>query len=127
MPAPPRGGCAGALFRARPRDFLSPVRRWLPGRANHRLAVQPFSQKYSGVLFTQITSTSTSSRPHKRGVSRSSRTLRRDAVDAGSATDESAYLRTAKSCGPDAPTLASSFVERSAQAMVANKPGHQGE
>jgi hypothetical protein len=25
--------------------------------------VQPFSQKYSGVLFTQITSTSTSSRP----------------------------------------------------------------
>jgi hypothetical protein len=37
--------------------------------------VQPFSQKYSGVLFTQITSTSTSSRTHKRGVSRSSRTL----------------------------------------------------
>src|SRR6202041_800075 len=29
-------------------------------------------------------------------------------MDAGGATDESAYLRTAKSCGPDAPTLASS-------------------
>src|ERR1700721_3678929 len=32
----------------------------------------------------------------------------RDAVDAGGAKDESAYLRTAKACGPDAPTLASS-------------------
>ena len=30
----------------------------------------------------------------------------RDAVDAGSAEDESVGLRTAKSCGPDAPTLA---------------------
>jgi len=33
----------------------------------------------------------------------------RDAVDAGGAADESADLRTAKSCGPDAPTLASSW------------------
>ena len=33
----------------------------------------------------------------------------RDAVDAGGAFDESAVLRTAKSCGPDAPTLASSW------------------
>jgi hypothetical protein len=32
-----------------------------------------------------------------------------DAVDAGSAKDEGACLRTAKSCGPDAPTLASSL------------------
>ncbi len=35
----------------------------------------------------------------------------RDAVDAGGAKDESADLRTAKSCGPDAPTLASSSRE----------------
>ena len=34
-------------------------------------------------------------------------------MDAGGAADESADLRTAKSCGPDAPTLASSFAERS--------------
>ena len=33
----------------------------------------------------------------------------RDAVDAGRAFDEGANARTAKSCGPDAPTLASSF------------------
>ena len=32
-------------------------------------------------------------------------------MDAGGATDESAHLRTAKSCGPDAPTLASSSRE----------------
>src|SRR5580658_9781609 len=32
-----------------------------------------------------------------------------DAVDADSAKDEGAILRTAKSCGSDAPTLASSF------------------
>ena len=34
--------------------------------------------------------------------------------------------RTAKSCGPDAPTLASSL-RRESQATVANKPGHRGE
>ena len=33
----------------------------------------------------------------------------RDAMDAGGAADESAGLWTAKSCGPDAPTLASSW------------------
>jgi hypothetical protein len=44
----------------------------------------------------------------QRGVSRSSRTLERDAMDAGGAADERVDLRTAKSCGPDAPTLASS-------------------
>ena len=30
-------------------------------------------------------------------------------MDAGGATDESADLRTAKSCGPDTPTLVSSW------------------
>src|ERR1700733_9834430 len=38
------------------------------------------------------------------------------------------FLRTVKSCGPDAPTLASSSREASfLGAMVARKPGHQGE
>jgi hypothetical protein len=37
-------------------------------------------------------------------------------------------MRTAKSCGPDAPTLASSSREASfLGATVANKPGHRGE
>jgi hypothetical protein len=52
--------------------------------------------------------------------------VRWDAVDAGGASDESGFLRTAKSCGPDAPTL----VSRSwsdPRTTVANKPGHRGE
>jgi hypothetical protein len=32
----------------------------------------------------------------------------RDAVDASGALDEGAFLRTAKSCGPDTPMLVSS-------------------
>jgi hypothetical protein len=35
--------------------------------------------------------------------------------------------RTAKPCGPGAPTLASSLVEFIHKATVANKPGHRGE
>jgi hypothetical protein len=52
---------------------------------------------------------------------------RRDAVDAGGASDEGAGLRTAKSCGPDAPTLASSWWKTIPLMTVANKPGHRGE
>ncbi len=47
-------------------------------------------------------------------------------MDAGGAKDEGATLRTAKSCGPDAPTLASSWWIYPL-ATVANKPGHRGE
>jgi hypothetical protein len=39
----------------------------------------------------------------------------RDAMDAGGALTKALSLRTAKSCGPDAPTLASSFAEVSAR------------
>jgi hypothetical protein len=38
-----------------------------------------------------------------------------------------ALERTAKSCGPDAPTLASSSRKQLSRATVANKPGHRGE
>jgi hypothetical protein len=51
-----------------------------------------------------------------------------DAVDAGGAADESAYLRTAKSCGPDASTPASSLTEEIFRAAtVTRKPDHRGE
>jgi hypothetical protein len=50
-----------------------------------------------------------------------------DAMDAGGATDERAGLRTAKSCGPDAPTLASSFPGAIRASDGGNKPGHRGE
>jgi hypothetical protein len=45
----------------------------------------------------------------KRGVSRSSRTLGAGCDGRGSDARRAALLRTAKSCGPDAPTLASSL------------------
>src|SRR5674476_1195511 len=46
----------------------------------------------------------------------------------GGADNERRVMRTAKSCGPDAPTLASSSWEASFSGMtVANKPGHWGE
>jgi hypothetical protein len=59
-----------------------------------------------------------------------------EACERSQARGREMLQRTAKSCGPDAPTLASSFAEeKSAQpgadipysrATVANKPGHRG-
>jgi hypothetical protein len=59
--------------------------------------------------------------PSQRGVSRSSRTLARDAMDAGLSKDERQASRTAKPYGPGAPTLASSL-RGNLQATVATKP-----
>ena len=49
-----------------------------------------------------------------------------DAVDARSALDEGAFLRTVKTCGPDTSTLVSSLREV-AQVTVAKEPEHRGE
>ena len=51
----------------------------------------------------------------------------RDAVDAGGASDEGVGLRTAKSCGPDASTLAFKLVAATPLATVTRKPDHRGE
>jgi hypothetical protein len=52
----------------------------------------------------------------------------RNAVDAGCALTKALSLRTAKSCGPDASTLASSSWEVSfLGATVTKKPDHRGE
>ena len=48
-------------------------------------------------------------------------------MDADGAADESAFSRTAKSCGPDASTLASSRRESFPPATVTNKPDRRGE
>ena len=45
-----------------------------------------------------------------------------DAVDADCALRRGRMRRTAKSCGPDAPTLASSFVELSAKRRWQESP-----
>jgi hypothetical protein len=51
----------------------------------------------------------------------------RDAVDTDGAEDDRRWRWTAKSCGPDAPTLESSFVGFSCETTVAKEPGHRGE
>jgi hypothetical protein len=49
-------------------------------------------------------------------------------MDADDAADESVILRTAKSCGPDASTPASSLTEEIfREATVTRKPDHRGE
>jgi hypothetical protein len=53
--------------------------------------------------------------------------VRRDVMDADGAQRRSAPMRTAKSCGPDAPTLVSSWRKTIPLMTVANKPGHRGE
>ena len=50
-----------------------------------------------------------------------------DAVDARGASDEGAGLRTAKSCGPDASTLAFKLVAATPLTTVTTKPDHRGE
>jgi hypothetical protein len=73
-----------------------------------------------------------------RGAYASSRTLSAGCGGRDGVRDEARLWRTAKPCGPDAPTLASSRrrrVSRVSQVMmlritltmVATKPGHQGE
>ena len=66
------------------------------------------------------------SRLDTRGASRSSRTLGAGCDGRFGDARRAALVRTAKPCGPDAPTLASSW-RSDPQAMVARKPGHQGE
>jgi hypothetical protein len=80
----------------------------LLSRINLMLAVQSCLQKYFRSRLTQIKSISLAVSFLMRGVSRSSRNAGRDAVDvAGALTN--ALTRTAKSCGPDASTPASSL------------------
>jgi hypothetical protein len=83
-------------------------------RINVIWAVQSPSQKYSRSFLSQITCLSFAIPAQHRGAFRDRHGRRAgDAMDAGGAKDEGATLRTAKSCGPDAPTLASSSREAS--------------
>ena len=70
--------------------------------------VQPYLQKYSTSRLPQISNISLTVLSH-RGALRNVTDAGRDAVDADSAARRTALKRTAKSCGPDAPTLVSSW------------------
>ena len=91
--------------------------------------VQSRLEKHFDSRLTQITSISRAIPAHTQGAFRDRHERRAgDAMDASGAADESAGLRTAKSCGPDASTLASSSREASfLGATVTRKPDHRGE
>src|SRR5579863_5706242 len=59
----------------------------------------------------------------RRGVTRRHERGARDAMDDDGAARRAALSRTAKSCGPDTPTLVSSLRVTARQATVATKPG----
>jgi hypothetical protein len=97
-------------------------------RANQQKPVQPLLQKYSDSQKPQITFITLTVLSHWRGGSRSSRTRDRMRWTQGAPETRAFFLRTAKPCGPDAPTLASSPWEASFLGVtVARKPGHRGE
>jgi hypothetical protein len=47
-------------------------------------------------------------------------------MDAGGAKDEGAFLRTAKSCGPDTADAGVKLAEEFPQVTVAKEPGRRG-
>ena len=91
----------------------------------------PYSKIFLLSRLTQISSLIRTVPCPTRGALRTSRNAGRDAVDAAASGEQERagrmmLTRTAKSCGSDAPMLASSLREE-AQATVSNKPGHRGE
>jgi len=105
-------------------------------RANHLRApalcpvpVQPSFQKYFPFAVGQIISRD-SSHPglHKGRFAVVTKRWARDAVDVATSTDDDVGSRTAKACGPDASTLASTRRQclRIALGTVARKPDSPG-
>ena len=97
----------------------------LPDRLFRHSCVQPCFEKFSASRFTQINFITLAVYPTEGRIAIVT-DAGLDAMDAGGAADESAGSRTAKPCGPDAPTLASSW-RSDPQTTVARKPGHRGE
>ena len=91
-----------------------------------RNRVKPFREKYSAFVIEQISSLASPVSPDERGGSRSSRTRGGMQWTRKLAQDEREPTRTAKPCGPDAPTLASSSREYLA-CDGGKKAGHRGE
>jgi hypothetical protein len=98
---------------------------WRRISAMRKLPVVLFCRRHSACAVGQISClNSPVPRPIKRGASRSSRVLVRDAMAVRRAKTKRGS-RTAKSCGPDLPTLGSSS-RVDPRMTVARKPGHRG-
>ena len=88
--------------------------------------VQPVFKKFFAFSIGRNSNRAVPSRTAKRGTSRSSRNVERDAMDADGAARRAVLSRTAKSCGSGAPTLAPSSWTNS-RATGARKPGPREE
>jgi hypothetical protein len=152
--APGEGSCAKPRFLESVRNYLPVVgqisSRFAAGRATckHRQAQNPLRvksnfardfnviwvvqsprEKYSACAVGQIKSKTRAIPRSIRGALRTSSTWSAGCDGRGMSLDEGRCARTAKPCGPDAPTLASSRRRCSSIApmTVARKPGHRGE
>src|ERR1700675_427895 len=88
------------------------------------MRVQPLLQKYSGFPKNQITLITHSVSSHSRGISRSSRTRGGMRWTQAALLTRALFLRTEKSCGPDASTPASSW-QLALPMTVTKKPDHR--
>src|SRR4051794_19613587 len=102
------------------------VKAILSKRIKLILPVQSQLQKDFRSGAAQITSKDAPSRPGRGAFRDRHRRWARDAMDADAAADEQRVRRTAKSCGPDASTLASSLAVKR-ETTVTTKPDHRGE
>jgi hypothetical protein len=101
--------CPAEFCRYRGIADMGPVNSCdLPDGLSRNFCVQLPREKFSAFAVGQITFTNSSVSPHKRGGSRSSRTRGGMRWTQVALLTRALCLRTAKSCGPDAPTLASS-------------------
>ena len=89
--------------------------------------LHPACRKNSACTVGQISGLSLRVLLHKRGVSRSSRTLAAGCDGRVGVLRRSARMRTAKACGPDLPTLGSSLARRFARRRWLSSPVHRGE
>jgi hypothetical protein len=106
-----RSGCNRfcALLRfSRKSNSYTPAATKQPAAQITKSLSIPFAQKYSASVVGQISDPNPPVPPDKRGVAH----VTKRAVGCGGREDggdERLNSRTAKSCGPDAPMLASSF------------------
>ncbi len=101
----------------------------LPDGRGWQKTVKPFFEKYFAFSVPQIRRMVLPVPVYLRGVTRRHETLDLGCGGRGGADRRAAHSRTAKPCGPGAPTLASSSLVmlRITRVMGARKPGPQGE
>jgi hypothetical protein len=127
-------GKSGDHFSAR--RSTCPVRKFrnrmrlncnFPRRFNLICPVQSRFRKYSALIGRRSVASSALFRSARGAYRHRHERWARNAMDVLALRGERRVKRTAKSCGPDAPTLASSFAgSNSHEATVATKPGHRG-